>query len=156
MELLDHLRSAADSACSAYIRLRGAAADAAESVGASRLAEICASAPDILYTITSLLRDGRVPRRAKIKLALAAMYFALPIDGLPGCLDDVYVGLAALASVMDDIGAEELCAYWPGDEADLVRFIALMHRLNERFGTGAVRRLAAKLGISASIEVAAE
>ena len=154
MELFDYLRSAADSACAAYIRVREAAADAAQSVGAGRLAELGSSATDIMYTITALLRDGRVPRRAKVKLALAAAYFALPIDGLPGCLDDIYVALAALASVMDDIGADEMCAYWPGDEADLMRFIALMRKFNDRCGTGAVLRLAAKLGISASIEVA--
>ena len=153
-ELLDYMKDAAGTLSSAYLRLRASALSFAESVGAGRAAELAAAAPDMLCTIASLLRDGRVPRRAKVKLALAAAYFALPIDGLPGCLDDIYVALAALASVMDDIGADEMCAYWPGDEADLMRFIALMRKFNDRCGTGAVRRLAAKLGISASIEVA--
>ena len=79
----------------------------------------------------------------------------MPIDGLPGSLDDIYVGLAALASVMDDIGAEALCEYWPGNVQELLKFKALMSRLNDRFGTGAVRRLAGRLGISVEIEVSA-
>ena len=154
-ELLDYMKDAAGTLSSAYLRLRASALSFAESVGAGRAAELAAAAPDMLCTIASLLRDGRVPRRAKLKLGLAAAYIAMPIDGLPGSLDDIYVGLAALASVMDDIGAEALCEYWPGNVQELLRFKALMIRLNDRFGTGAVRRLAGRLGISVEIEVSA-
>ena len=69
-------------------------------------------------------------------------------------LDDVYVALMALALVMDDIGEEAMAEYWPGDTAELRRFKALMDSLNERFGAGAVRRLARRLGVRVEVEIA--
>ena len=129
-----------------YCRLRDSAIAAARDLGAGRLAEVAAGAPDIIYTLFRLLRDGRVPKRAKFKLGLAAAYLAMPLDALPfGVLDDVYVALMALALVAE---------YWPGDTAELRRFKALMDSLNERFGAGAVRRLARRLGVRVEVEIA--
>ena len=88
---------------------------------------------------------GRVPRRAKIKLGLAAAYFALPLDGMLGVLDDVYVGLVAIAETLDDIDPGVLAGYWPGEVSELFKMKAVLDGLNERFGAGAVRRLAKKL-----------
>lgn len=138
-----------------YCRLRDSAIAAARDLGAGRLAEVAAGAPDIIYTLFRLMRDGRVPKRAKFKLGLAAAYLAMPLDALPfGVLDDVYVALMALALVMDDIGEEAMAEYWPGDTAELRRFKALMDSLNERFGAGAVRRLAGRLGVRVEVEIA--
>ena len=138
----------------AYRSLRDGALALAREAGAGKLAELAVSAPDIIYTLLMLLRDRRVPRRAKLRLAIAAAYFAMPLDALPfGVLDDVYVALIALAGVMDDIGESLLCAYWPGDPGDLVRFKAVLDSLNERFGAGAVRRLGKRLGIGVEISV---
>ncbi len=143
-EAYDYMKESGYAA--AYLRLRGAAVRLAGRFGAGRLGEIAAGAPDVIYTLVMLLRDGRVPQKAKVKLGIAAAYFAMPLDVLPfGALDDVYVGLIALAGVMDDVGEGLLCEYWPGDIADLLRFKALMDSLNEKYGAGAVRRLASAL-----------
>ena len=53
-----------------YCRLRDSAIAAARDLGAGRLAEVAAGAPDIIYTLFRLLRDGRVPKRAKFKLEI--------------------------------------------------------------------------------------
>lgn len=130
----------------AYRRVRESALERAEGLGLGSLAKIAAGAPDIVYTLAMLLKDGRVPGRAKVRLGIAAAYFAMPLDALPfGSLDDVYVGLIALAGVMDDVGEELLAEYWPGNVRDLRRFKAVMDSLNERYGAGAIRRLARKL-----------
>lgn len=87
-------------------------------------------------------------------MGIAAAYMAMPLDVLPlSGLDDAYVGMVALAGVMDDIGEDVLCEYWPGDTAQLCRFKALMSSLNESFGAGAVRRLGKKLGISVEVKL---
>lgn len=137
--------AAAEGLAEGYLRLRGAALALAERYGLGRLAGIAAGAPDLMYTLAMLLRDGRVPRRAKIKLGLAAAYMALPIDGALGVLDDVYVGLAALSEAMRDIDSGVLAEYWPGEVSELFKMKAVLDSLNERYGAGAVRRLAKKL-----------
>ena len=145
----DYMRDIGPAVCGSiaegYLKLRERALSLAGSLGAGRLAGIAAGAPDIIYTVIMLLRDGRVPRRARLKLGLAAAYFALPIDGLPGPVDDAYVGLVALAEVLDDIDPAVLAAYWPGDTGELFKAKAVLSRLNERYGAGAVRRFAAGL-----------
>lgn len=130
---------------SGYLRLRAAALSFAGRLGFAKFAGIAAGAPDVAYTLAMLLRDGRVPRRAKIKLGLAAAYFALPIDGALGVVDDVYVGLVALAESLGDIDSAVLAEYWPGEVGELFRFKAALDGLNERFGAGAVRRFAKSL-----------
>ena len=134
-----------------YHSVRDAALSGADRLGAGKLARIVAGAPDILYTLTMLLRDGRVSKRSKFKLGIAAAYFALPLDNGLGALDDIYVALVALAEVMDDVGEAALCEYWPGEAADLMRFKALMDSFNEKAGAGAIRRLGRKLGIGVEV-----
>ena len=137
-----------------YCRARGNLLALADKFGLGKLAGIASGVPDLAYTIAMLLKDGRVPRHAKLKLGIAAAYMAMPLDVLPlSGLDDAYVGMVALAGVMDDIGEDVLCEYWPGDTAQLRRFKALMSSLNESFGAGAVRRLGKKLGISVEVKL---
>ena len=134
------------SFAAAYLKLRGAALDWAQAHGAGELAEIAASAPDVMYTVTMLLRDGRVPKKAKAGLCAAAVYFVLPIDALPlGWLDDVYIALIALTGVMDAVGEDVLAEYWPGEAGGVLKLKGMLDTLNERFGAGAVRRLAKRL-----------
>lgn len=130
----------------AYLKLRKTALDWAEKHGAGELATIAASAPDVMYTVAMLLRDGRVPKKAKAGLYAAAAYFVLPIDALPlGWLDDVYIALIALTGVMDAVGEEILAEYWPGEAGGIIKMKNMLDTLNERFGAGAVRRLAKRL-----------
>ena len=113
-----------------YCRARGNLLALADKFGLGKLAGIASGVPDLAYTLAMLLD-------------------VLPLSGL----DDAYVGMVALAGVMDDIGEDVLCEYWPGDTAQLRRFKALMSSLNESFGAGAVRRLGKKLGISVEVKL---
>ena len=137
--------AAAEGPGAVYLALRAKAADFAGRFGLDKLCGIAAGATYVAYTIAMLLRDGRVPAPARTKLAIAAVYFALPLDILPGHLDDVWVGLVALTETLSSVDARVVAEYWPGELADLYKAKAVLDNLNGRFGAGAVRRLAAKL-----------
>lgn len=72
-----------------------------------------------------LLADPRVPRRAKVALALLVPYLAMPFDLVPdfipvlGHLDDALLVAAALAYVVRTAGREVVAELWPGSEAGL-------------------------------------
>ena len=145
----------ADNIRDAYLRVRGGAISAAGALGLGGIAETAAGAGDIFYTLALLLRDGRLSRRSKLRLGIAAAYMALPLDIAPfGVLDDVYVGLVALAGVLDELGEESLAEYWPGDTAQLRAFLAKLRSHDARFGSGALRRLMSRLGVSVEVEIA--
>ena len=72
-----------------------------------------------------LLRDPRVPRRAKAALAVAVPYLASPIDLIPdfipglGQFDDALLVIAVLGYVARCAGREVVAELWPGSEAGL-------------------------------------
>jgi uncharacterized membrane protein YkvA (DUF1232 family) len=72
-----------------------------------------------------LLGDPRVPRRAKVALALVVPYLALPFDLIPdfipvlGQLDDALVVVLALRYAARRAGAEVLRELWPGSDRGL-------------------------------------
>jgi uncharacterized membrane protein YkvA (DUF1232 family) len=92
--------------------------------------------PNIIKLIGRLLKDPRVPRRAKISLGLAAAYVVSPIDLIPevipvlGWADDVIVVLFAIDSLIDRAGPEIVEEHWdgPGDLLALVRDVMAMSR----------------------------
>ncbi|HEU4894573.1 MAG TPA: YkvA family protein [Acidimicrobiia bacterium] len=92
--------------------------------------------PNIVKLIGRLLRDPRVPRRAKITLGLAAAYVASPIDLIPevipviGWADDVLVLMFAIDSLIERAGDELVEELWdgPGDLLSLVRDVVGLSR----------------------------
>jgi uncharacterized membrane protein YkvA (DUF1232 family) len=78
-----------------------------------------------------LLADPRVPRRAKIALALLIPYLALPFDLVPdfipvaGQLDDAILVAAAIAYVTRAAGRDVVEELWPGSERGLRVVLAL-------------------------------
>jgi hypothetical protein len=76
-----------------------------------------------------LLRDPRVPRRAKLVVALAGLWLLSPIDLLPeflpviGPLDDVLVVALALRYAARQVPREVLVAAWPGEPRLLERLV---------------------------------
>ena len=92
--------------------------------------------PNIVKLIGRLLRDPRVPRRAKITLGLAAAYVASPIDLIPevipviGWADDVLVLMFAIDSLIERAGDEIVEELWdgPGDLLSLVRDVVGLSR----------------------------
>jgi uncharacterized membrane protein YkvA (DUF1232 family) len=92
-------------------------------VGAAR--EIVRFVPDCLVLLRRLLRDPRVPRRAKVALALLVPYLASPIDLIPdflpviGQLDDAALVAIALRYTVRRAGPEVVAERWPGSEQGL-------------------------------------
>ena len=92
--------------------------------------------PNIVKLIGRLLRDPRVPRRAKITLGLAAAYTLSPIDLIPevipviGWADDVILVLFAIDSLIERAGPELVSEHWdgPGDLLGLVRDVVGLSR----------------------------
>ncbi len=92
--------------------------------------------PNIIKLVGRLLRDPRVPRRAKISLGLAAAYVASPVDLLPevipviGWADDVVIVMFAIDSLIDRAGSEIVEEHWdgPGDLLSLVRDVVALSR----------------------------
>lgn len=106
--------------------------------------------PNLVKLVGRLLKDPRVPRRAKITLGLAAAYVVSPIDLIPeiipviGWADDIILLMFALDSLIERAGAEVVDDHWdgPGDLLSLVREVVGMSRsvLPKRLGS-AIDRL---------------
>lgn len=97
--------------------------------GRQLVADAALMMPNLVKLVARLLKDPRVPRRAKITLGLAAAYVASPIDLIPevipviGWADDVLIVMFALDSLIDRAGEEVVEELWdgPGDLLSLVR-----------------------------------
>lgn len=92
--------------------------------------------PNIVKLITRLIKDPRVPRRAKITLGLAAAYVTSPIDLIPevvpviGWADDVLILMFAIDALIERAGDEIVEELWdgPGDLLSLVRDVVGLAR----------------------------
>jgi uncharacterized membrane protein YkvA (DUF1232 family) len=92
--------------------------------------------PNIIKLVGRLLRDPRVPRRAKITLGLALAYVVSPIDLIPevipviGWADDVVIVLFAIDSLIERSGHDIVQEHWdgPGDLLALVRDVVGISR----------------------------
>lgn len=107
------------------------------SIQARRLVtDVVMMMPNIVKLVGRLLRDPRVPRRAKITLGLAAAYVASPIDLIPevipvvGWADDVVLMMFAIDSLIERAGPEVVAEHWdgPGDLLSLVRDVVALSR----------------------------
>lgn len=92
--------------------------------------------PNLVKLVARLLRDQRVPRRAKIAVAFAAAYVVSPVDLIPdkipvvGWVDDILIMMFALDSIIQRAGPEVVEELWdgPGDLLALVRDIVSLAR----------------------------
>src|SRR5918992_1404777 len=105
------------------------------------LRDLAGFVPDCVTTVRRLRGDPRVPRRAKVVVALAGLWLLSPIDLLPeflpviGPLDDVVVVALALRYAARRIPREALEEAWPGEPQVLDRLLggcAADARLSER------------------------
>jgi uncharacterized membrane protein YkvA (DUF1232 family) len=94
--------------------------------------ELLAFVPDCLVLFRRLLGDERVPRSAKVGLALAIAYLAMPFDVVPdflpvvGQLDDAIVVAAVVAFVARRTGRDVIQDLWPGSAAGLRAVLVLV------------------------------
>ncbi len=93
--------------------------------------ELASLVPNITRLFAGLVRDRRVPLRAKVVLGAAALYLAMPIDLIPdfipvaGQLDDAIVAAFALRFVVGTTPREIVAEHWHGDPETLRRLLAL-------------------------------
>ena len=93
--------------------------------------ELATLVPNLARLFAGLVRDPRVPLRAKVVLGATALYLAMPIDLVPdfipivGSLDDAIVAAFALRFVVRASSPEIVAEHWPGDPATLRRILWL-------------------------------
>jgi len=93
--------------------------------------EVAGFIPDCIVLFKRLLQDPRVPRRAKLAVALLIPYLAMPFDLIPdfipiaGQLDDAILVAAVVAYVTRRAGRELVEELWPGSKRGLQVVLAL-------------------------------
>ena len=102
-------------------------------VGRAVLArELALVLPNLIRLFAGLLRDRRVPLRAKIVLALATLWLASPIDLIPdfipiaGQFDDAIVAALALRFILRTTDGAVVRQHWHGDPATLERLVRIV------------------------------
>src|SRR5881409_1441477 len=94
--------------------------------------EVVRFIPDCIVLFKRLLQDPRVPRRAKLAVALLIPYLALPFDLIPdfipiaGQLDDAILVAATIAYVVRTADRHVVEELWPGSERGLRIVLALI------------------------------
>ena len=88
--------------------------------------------PDTVVLMSRLLRDDRVPIRAKAFALFGVGYVLSPIDLLPeillgpiGLVDDLFVVAATLSRLLHDVHPDVVRSHWPGQGDALV----VIHRI---------------------------
>jgi uncharacterized membrane protein YkvA (DUF1232 family) len=93
--------------------------------------EIARFLPDCIVLFKRLLRDDRVPRRAKVVLGLLVPYLLMPFDLVPdfipvaGQLDDAILVAVAIGYVARSAGRDVVEDLWPGSGRGLRIILAL-------------------------------
>ena len=93
------------------------------------LRDLAGFLPACITLVRRLRGDPRVPRRAKLAVAVAGLWVLSPIDLVPeflpviGPLDDVLVVALALRYAARQVPREVLDEAWPGDGRLLERLI---------------------------------
>jgi uncharacterized membrane protein YkvA (DUF1232 family) len=94
--------------------------------------EIARFLPDCIVLFKRLLRDKRVPRRAKVVLGLLVPYLLMPFDLVPdfipvaGQFDDAVLVAVAIAYIAHSAGRDVVEDLWPGSERALRIILALV------------------------------
>jgi uncharacterized membrane protein YkvA (DUF1232 family) len=94
--------------------------------------ELALLLPNLIRLFGGLLRDARVPLRAKVVLAVATVWLASPIDLIPefipivGSVDDAVVAALALRFVLRTTDGAVVREHWRGDPATLERLLRLV------------------------------
>ena len=93
------------------------------------LKDLAGFLPACVTTIKVLRKDPRVPRRAKIAIAIAGVWVISPIDLIPeflpiiGPLDDIVVVALAFRYAARQIPIDVLYDAWPADPSLLRRLL---------------------------------
>jgi uncharacterized membrane protein YkvA (DUF1232 family) len=97
----------------------------------TRARAIASFLPDCAVLLKRLLRDERVPVRAKLPIVLLVPYLASPVDVIPdfipvlGQLDDAVLVALVLRRVVRVAGRDLVEELWPGSERGLKLVLSL-------------------------------
>lgn len=114
---------------------------------ASGVRDLLLLLPDFTVLLARLLREPRVPRRAKWIAMIGLGYVLSPLDLLPtlvfgpiGLVDDVVVAAAALSRLLNDVHPDLVRFHWPG-KGDALEAIQRVTRWSESLFSLRLRRL---------------
>jgi uncharacterized membrane protein YkvA (DUF1232 family) len=130
--------------------LRGEIVDGRDSsrvpaTGRQRLGKYVRFIPAFAALVYRLMKDPRVPARAKATLLLAAGYVASPIDFVPdwilglGQFDDLIVAAFALDQILNRVPEHIVLEHWDGDE-DVLQIIKEILDISTGFMPASIRR----------------
>ena len=91
--------------------------------------DLAAFLPNCVTMLRALRKDPRVPRRAKVAVAIAAVWAISPIDLIPeflpviGPLDDIVVIALALRYAGRQVPRDVVLEAWPGNPALIERLL---------------------------------
>ncbi len=103
--------------------------------------------PDLVVLILRLLRDGRVPAKAKVNLAVAFVYLGSPVDLIPdfvpvfGQLDDLVIAAIAVHSILRITPEEAVRENWSGPVDVLEGIRSILDVVSEVVNNGLLRRM---------------
>ena len=108
--------------------------------------DVVLALPDLTVLLARLLRDSRVPLKAKAVALLGVGYVLSPIDLLPalflgpiGWVDDLLVVSAALSRMLNDVHPDIVRSHWSG-KGDALEAIQRVTLWSRHFLTGRVRQ----------------
>ena len=110
-----------------------------------RLRHYARFVPAFGVLIYRLMRDPRVPTRAKATLLVAAGYVVSPVDFVPdwilglGRFDDLIVAAFALDQILNRVPEHIVREHWDGDE-DVLRVIKEILDISTGFMPARIRR----------------
>lgn len=106
--------------------------------------------PDFFYLVYKLYKDPEVKSIEKKKLLGVLLYFIAPINLIPpiipglGFIDDLYLAMIAVDSLLKTTPPQVVRKYWLGDEDVIGLIQKTISDLNEKIGAGAIKRLIEK------------
>ena len=130
-----------------YQNTRAKATDALSAKVGRKVTNVIAVPADLAYLLVKLAMDPDVPSGRKLDFLLSVAYLLLPLDFIPdkwpilGKIDDIYVGLSAVAKVLRGTEREILMRYWQGDEAMLDKTRNWLIKVDLKFGSGLAKNL---------------
>ena len=95
-------------------------------------------APRLVKLVWKLMRDPRVPSRAKASLFLLGAYLASPVDLIPdfipgiGQVDDLVIAAFALDQILNRVPDGVVREHWEGDE-DVLQIVREILNISTAF-----------------------
>ncbi|HHW18004.1 MAG TPA: DUF1232 domain-containing protein [Firmicutes bacterium] len=116
-----------------------------------RVPEILLLLPDFVVLIFRLLKDPRVPKGSKIKLALYAFYLAMPVELVPdflpvlGQLDDLVGAVLVVRQILRTTPEGVVREHWSGQGDILENIQKVLDISSEVMGSGILRKILSRL-----------